>query len=251
MADRVLQVGLFVAVLALPLLMLVFGVVMRRWRIPQLRHLSAFDALRGQLGRSIEVGHPAHISIGTGGIGAEDTLVTLAGASIVDSLAQEAADTGASPVVSVADGTALILAQDMLRHPYTRRGDISGYDPLAVQTLGMAPLQYAVGTMDFLRHSQPVSNVMIGSFGPEVGLIIEAGVRQGLAQVAGSTDARALALLYPSANHVLIGEEIFAAPAYLERRPDQLGRLQAQDMVRYFLIFVIIVAAVLRTFFPG
>jgi hypothetical protein len=246
MAQVLVQIGLIIVILALPIAMVVFSLAVRRGRAPQLRPLSAFDALHGQLGRGIETGRPAHISIGTGGIVGDDTLITLAGATIVDSVASEAADTGASPTVTVADGTAMIVAQDMLRHPYTRRGDLTGYDPFNVQVLGMQPFQYAAGAMEFLAHSQPVSNVMVGSFGPEVGLIAEEGVKQGLTQVAGSTDARALSVLYPSADHLLVGEEVFAAPAYLDRRAGHLGRLQAQDLVRYLLAFLILLAALLR-----
>jgi hypothetical protein len=247
MAQQIVQIGLIVVALALPIAMWVFSVAARRGRVPQLRGLPVLDALQGQLGRGIETGRPAHISIGAGGIAGEDTLVTLAGASIVDSLAQEAADTGAAPTVTVADGTAMVLAQDMLRRPHARRGDIGGYDPLDVQLLGMQPVQYAVGAMEFLEHSHPISNVMIGSFGPEVGLIAEAGAKQGLAQVAGSIDARALSVLYPSVDQVLIGEEVFAAPAYLDRRAGQLARLRAQDLARAILVIVILLAALLRT----
>jgi hypothetical protein len=247
MANQIAVFGIVLVVVALLSSMWIFSLAARRGRIPPLRTLPAYDALHGQLGRGIETGRPAHISIGAGGIAGEDALVTLAGAAIVDSVAQEAADTGASPVVTVADGGALVLAQDLLRHPYTRRGDLSGYDPLDVQLLGAQPFQYAAGAMEFLAHSQPVSNVMIGSFGPEVGLIAEAGVKQGLSQVAGSTDARALAVLQPSADHLLVGEEIFAAPAYLDRRPGHLGRLRAQDLARFLLLVVILIAALLRT----
>lgn len=240
-------VGLVVVVLALPVFNLLFSLTGRRGRPPQLRALSGFDVLRGQLGRGVETGHPAHVSIGAGGIVGEDTLVTLAGAAIVDSLSQEAADTGAAPIVTTADGAALVLAQDMLRRPYARRGDMSGYDPIDVQALGLQPFQYAAGAMEFLAHSQPVSNVMIGSFGPEAGLIAEAGAKQELTQVAGSTDARALAVLQPFADHLLVGEEVFAAGAYLDRRPGQLARLRAQDWARVVLIIVIVVAAILRS----
>lgn len=246
MALLIVQIGLVVVVLALPAAMFVFSLAARRGRTPQPRAISAFDALHGQLGRGIESGRPAHISIGTGGIVGDDALVTLAGASVVDSMAEEAADTGAAPAVTVADGTAMVLAQDMLRRPYTRRGDLTGFDLFDVQMLGMQPFQYAAGAMEFLAHSQPVSNVMIGSFGPEAGLIAEEGVKQGLTQVAGSTDARALSVLYPSADHLLVGEEVFAAPAYLDRRAGHLGRLRAQDLVRYVLAVIIIVAAFLR-----
>jgi hypothetical protein len=248
MAHQIAQVGLIFVVVSLPIAMWWLGVRARRARgAPQLRPVSAFDALRGQLGRGVETGRAAHISIGTGGLAGDEVLTTLAGASIVDSLAQEAADTGASPIVTVADGTALVLAQDMLRRPYTRRGDITGYDPLNVQLLGMQPMQYTAGAMDLLSNAHPVSNTMIGSFGPEVALIADAGVKQGLTQVAGSADVRAIAVLEPTADHLLIGEEIFAAGAYLDRRPEHLARLGAQDLARYILITFIILAALLRT----
>ncbi|HJW83211.1 MAG TPA: DUF6754 domain-containing protein [Anaerolineae bacterium] len=247
MAQQIAQIGLIVVVLSLPIAMWVFGVAMRRGRLPQLRSLSAFDALRGQLGRGIESGRPFHISIGTGGLVGDEALTTLAGASIIDSFSQEAADAGVSPAVTVADGSALILAQDTLRRPYTRRGDIAGYDPLSVQLLGMQPGQYALATNEFLAHARPVSNAMIGSFGPEVALIADAGTKQGLTQVAGSADVRALAALQLSADHLLMGEEIFAAGAYLDRRPEQVARLSAQDVARYILVAVILIAALLRT----
>ena len=243
-----LQIALVVIVLSLPIAMLILSASARRARAPQMRPLSAFDVLRGQVGRGVETGRPAHISIGVGGIAGDDTLVTLAGAAIVDSVAQEAADTGAAPAVTVADGASMILAQDTLRRPYARRGDLAGYDPRDVQLLGMQPFQYAAGAMDFLAHAQPVSSVMVGSFGPEVGLIVEEGVKQGLTQVAGATDARALAVLFPSANHLLVGEEVFAAPAYLDRRRGHIARLQAQDLVRFIVAAVIVIWSILLLF---
>ncbi len=242
-------IGLIVVV-SLLVIMLVLRVAMRRGQVPQLRPLPAFDALSGQIGRGIETGRAAHISIGVGGMVGEETLVTLAGAAVVDSLAQEAADTGASPIVTAADGAALLVAQDMLRRPYTRRGDLSGYDPLNAQLLGLQPFQYAAGAMELLAHSQPVSNAMIGSFGPEVGLIAEEGAKRGLTQVAGSTDARALAVLQPSVVHLLVGEEVFAAGAYLDRRPGHIARLGTQDVARFILILVIGLAALLRALAP-
>jgi hypothetical protein len=243
-----LQIALVVIVLSLPIAMLMFSTSMRRTRGAQMRSLSAFDVLRGQVGRGVETGRPAHISIGVGGIVGDDTLVTLAGVAIVDSLAPEAAETGAAPTVTVADGAAMILAQDTLRRPYTRRGDLAGYEPRDVQLLGMQPFQYAAGAMDFLAHAQPVSNVMVGSFGPEAGLIVEEGVKQGLTQVAGSTDARAIAVLAPSADHLLVGEEVFAAPAYLDRGNGHIARLRAQDLARFIMAAVIVIWSILLLF---
>jgi hypothetical protein len=244
MTQLIVGIGLVFVVVTIIVVMVWFG-----WRRGtaqyELRPISGFEAMEGQLGRGVETGHPAHISIGVGGISGSDTLITLAGAAVVESLAEEAAQSGSSPVVSVADGTAMVLAQDMLRRPYAQRGEVGVYNPLYVQTMGMSPIQYVAGAMDYLSNSKPVSNTMIGVFGAEAALLAEAGARGGLSQVAGAADARALAVLHPSVDHLIVGEEIFAAAAYLDQKPGHIARLQAQDLARAVLVIVILAGAIL------
>lgn len=252
MAQAVVQIGLVVVVLLIPLGMFWYWLTARRGRdVPLLRRIRGFDAMQGQLGRGIETGRAVHISIGTGGIVGNEALVTIASASIVESLADEAAESGASPTVSVADGTAMVLAQDLLRRPHAARGQIADHDPMNVQVLGMDPIQYTVGAMEYLAHSQPVSNTMVGSFGPEVALLAEAGVRAGLSQVAGATDVRALAVLRPVVDHLIVGEDVLAAAAYVNRKRGHIERLQAQDLARFALVFLIILGVVLSMLLQG
>jgi len=80
---------------------------------------------------------------------------------------------------------------------------------------------------------------MVGVFGPEAALIAEEGSRQGLAQIAGAADIAPLAVLYPTVNHLLVGEEMFAAGGYTTDQPAHVGSLQAQDLIRWILVVVI------------
>ncbi len=77
---------------------------------PRFRSIPLFGLLRGQTGRAIESGRELHVSIGTGGISGEDVTTTLAGLQIVEYLADEAAASGVSPLITTADATALLLA---------------------------------------------------------------------------------------------------------------------------------------------
>lgn len=215
-------------------------------RRPRFRAISVFNALHGQMGRAIESGKALHVSIGTGGISGEDTATTLAGVSIVEYLAGEAAASGIAPVITTGDPTALLLAQDTLRRPLARQGDLSGYQPLSARLLALTPTQYAAATMDYLAHDHVSANIMVGGFGPEIGLIEHETGKQELSQLTGAADARALALMTVSHENVLIGEEIYAAKAYLQARPQHLASLRAQDVLRWLIVIGVIAWFVLN-----
>ena len=96
----------------------VLGSIAWTGRRPTLRPLPTLEILRGQQSRAIESGHSLHLSLGTSGIGGANTATTLAGLAILESLADEAAATDTPPTVTVADPTALVMAQDVLRRAY-------------------------------------------------------------------------------------------------------------------------------------
>ncbi len=70
---------------------------------------------------------------------------------------------------------------------------------------------------------------------------------QGIDQVAGSTDPVALPFVYSSTEHTLLGEEVFAAGAYLSGEPQALAGVIAQDVMRFALILGIAIGAILKT----
>ncbi|HZY41237.1 MAG TPA: DUF6754 domain-containing protein [Anaerolineae bacterium] len=212
---------------------------------PRFRSIPLFSLLRGQTGRAIESGRELHVSIGTGGISGDDVTTTLAGLQIVEYLADEAAASGISPIITTADPAALLLAEDTLRRPYIRQGDLSSYQPLSARLPALNAVQYAAATMDYLAHENALANVMSGSFGPEIGLIEHESAKQDLLKINAAADPRALAVLSTTSEHLLIGEEMFAAKAYLQARPAQLASLRAQDIVRVAIVIGIVVLFIL------
>ncbi len=215
---------------------------------PRFRSIPLFTQLRAQMGRAIESGRELHVSIGTGSIHGEDMAQTLASVSIVEYLADEAAASGIAPIITTADATALILAQDTLRRPHIRQGDLSNYQPLSARLPALNPTQYAAATMDYLAHENLLANVMSGTFGPEVALITNEADKQDLPQFNAAADPRALAVMMTATDHLLIGEEMFAAKAYLQARPQHLASLRAQDILRWIMVIGVIGLFVLSIF---
>jgi hypothetical protein len=236
--------------LAIPLLLLIIFLLAllsyRGQRTPALRSISAFDALPSQTGRAAESGQTLHLSLGTGGIGGNDTVSSLVGLSALAHLAEQGVATGTTPLVTISDPTLLPLAQKVLRQAYVRTGRGSDFRWTQVRLVSPSSTAYALGTMDILKHEPVLANVMFGSFGPEAALIARAGAETDLFQISGSDDPRALAVLYASTDRVVVGEELFATSVYLDRTPAKVASLAAEDIARVALIVFIVVVALAR-----
>jgi hypothetical protein len=218
----------------------------RRQRRVALRPIAAFEAIPGQTGRAAESGQVLHLSLGTGGIGGTDTVTSLTGLSALAHLAEQGVATDTPPLVTVSDPTLLPLAQNVLRQAYARHNRSDDFRWTQVRLVSPSPVAYALGTMNILSQEPILANVMLGAFGPEVGLIAQAGEDANLAQIAGTDDLQALSILYASTDRVIVGEELYATDAYLNRGVAKLASLVAEDVARIILILFVIILAILR-----
>jgi hypothetical protein len=232
------------------ILLIVFGILVsvfyflfRAGRLrPRFRAIRTFGLLRGQMGRAIESGRDLHVSIGTGGVSGDDTATTLAGLAVAEYLADEAAASGIAPTITTSDPTSVLLAEDAVRRPYIRQGNLNDFPRSAARLPALNSTQYAAATMDFLNHEPALTNIMSGTFGAEAALIDQAASNNDLPQLFGGSDPRALAVMSTSTEHILMGEEMYAAKAYLRAQLPQLAGLRAADIVRLVIVVLIVIA---------
>jgi hypothetical protein len=87
---------------------------------------------------------------------------------------------------------------------------------------------------------------LIGNFGPEAGLLTEAAERQNAVVIAASESLIAQAVLYATSPETLIGEELFAAGAYVQAGSIHSASLLVQDILRWFIIIALLGGAGLK-----
>lgn len=229
------------------LLFVAFAFLSRRGFKPALRPLSAFDALSNQVGQAIESGGRVHVSLGKNSLIDEDTGTTLAGLEMLDAVTENSAISDQSPVATTADATTLFLMGDTMRRAYERSKLARKYEPTAVRLISFDPVALAGGVSSLIPDDDVRANVLIGSFGPEVALMAEAGRRQGIPQTIGSDRLEAQAAAYAMADHPLIGEEIYTARAYTKGDPTSIASIAVQDILRWVAIVVIVIGLLLKT----
>ena len=211
-----------------------------------LRIIPAFSKLRRAIGLAVEQGSRLHISLGRGSVASTDSAAAFVGLSLLERLARSASTGDNPPVATSGEPTLAILSQDTLKKTYHRIGLNEQYDPTAGQLAGMTPFSYAAATLGLAADEKTGANILLGSFGTEVALIADAGERSDNLTLAGTDNLPAQAILYATAHEPLIGEEVYAAGAYVNAGPMHAASLQAQDVLRWLLVAAILIGTILK-----
>lgn len=243
-------------IIFLPLFFFAYWLV-KRGMVIALRPIAGYAALKGMLGQAAEAGQPVHLSLGVTGIGDQFTADTMAGLTVLEFLAERGAISATPPIVTLANPTALPVAQDLMRRAFNRQGYPEEYNPTSARFIAPDPslntstqndaFAYAAGTMQLLNDRKLTANVLVGRFGDEFMLLGETGAQRNLTQIGGTSAERVLPLFQATMTHPLIGEEIYAAGAYLSDKPAHLSSLLAQDVSRWLIVGGVIVLIVLKT----
>jgi len=239
--GAVIFILIFVAVLYF------FTLRVRSGRIPTLRRIPAFEMLKGLHGRAVEMGRDLHLSLGSGGLLNETTADSLAGLNALNYLAEQAATTGVPPTISMADPMVMLFAQNALRAAHGDDTERAEEAYRHVQWIAPQPAAYAAGVMNLLNINKAEATVMLGYFGDEYLLIGESAAQRGIAQVGGASNPNTLPFVYATAQESLLGEEIYAAGAYLQKRPAHLASLIAQDTMRWLIALFILGGIIVAT----
>jgi len=103
---------------------------------------------------------------------------------------------------------------------------------------------YLVG---IIVREKPAACFYMGSFFAESLMLAETGNGIGAIQIAGTAQPAQLPFFVAACDYTLIGEEFFAASAYLSGAPEQLGSLKGQDVGKIIVALLLLVGCTLAT----
>jgi len=210
------------------------------------RDIPAFSKLDKALGTAVEDGSRIHFSLGTSGVANSRTAASYASLSILRQSAELSAASDKSPLATSGDSALTILSQDSLKTAHRVAGAEQQYKATSGRVTGLTPFSYAAGTIPAIYDEDISTNVLAGGFGTEVGLLSDATERTHSFTLAATDSLPAQAILYASANEVLIGEELYASGVYLKAGRTHIVSLYVQDTLRWIIVAALIVGAVMK-----
>jgi len=229
------------------LLLLLCGVILRRIAVARkgrqvyIRRIAGLDELDEALGRATEMGRPILFSPGFGDLG---QMSTYAGLACLEYAVRKAARFGVRVIVPVAGATMFPVTQDIVRDAYTAEGRPELYRPDDVLYLSGDQNAFAAAVTGIMERQRIGAAFYFGSYGFESLLLAETGQRIGAIQVAATDSFFQVPFFIAACDYTIIGEELYAASAYLSREPTMLGSLSGQDFGKVVIACLLVIGVV-------
>jgi hypothetical protein len=210
------------------------------------RVIEAYERLNRSVGLAVESGTRLHISLGRGNLLTARGGSALAALAMLRRLAERTSVSDRPPVVTSGDASLAILSQDTLQSGYRAAGAEDQYRFSTGRLTGLTPFAYAAGALPMIHDENVTANIILGDLGAESALLVEAADRQNTGLIAASDNLSAQSVFYAAAQEPLIGEELFAAGAYVGAGASHDASLNVQDILRWLIILAIIIGAGLK-----
>ncbi|MFH1314294.1 MAG: fibronectin type III domain-containing protein [Candidatus Eisenbacteria bacterium] len=210
-----------------------------------IRRIAGLSALDESVGRATEMGKKIFYIPGILSISEIQTIASL---SILGHVAKQTAIYGAQIEVPNIDPLTFSAARETVKQAYAEAGKPDQYSDDMVTYITYDQFAYAAAVSGKMVREKPAANFLIGSFFAESLILAETGNSIGAIQIAGTADLAQLPFFVTACDYTLLGEELYAASAYLSREPVLLGSIKAQDMVKAVIMATIAIGIVLSAF---
>ncbi|MBS4014936.1 MAG: fibronectin type III domain-containing protein [Candidatus Latescibacteria bacterium] len=206
------------------------------------RKIAGLLAVDEAIGRATEMGKPILYVPGLTGI---SDVATIAAMNILGEVAKKVATCDSQLIVPNTDPIVFTVAQEVVKEAYTQAGRPDAYKSDSVYFVTDSQFAYAAAVDGIMTRERPATNFFMGYFYAEALILAETGASTGAVQIAGTDSVMQLPFFIVACDYTLMGEELYAASAYLSREPLLLGGLIGQDWGKVVIVAVLILTSVI------
>ena len=207
-----------------------------------MRPISGIEAIDDAIGRATEMGKPI---LYVPGLSTISDVATIASLTILGRVAKKVAEYGTDLMVPNCDPIVYTVATESVKQAYLEAGRPDAYNEDSVFFLTTSQFAFVAGVNGIMMREKPATNFYLGMFWAESLLLAETGSISGAIQIAGTDAVTQLPFFITTCDYTLIGEELYAASAYLGREPKQVGAVKGQDACKAIVMSLIVLGLIL------
>lgn len=209
-----------------------------------IRRIAGLEAVQDAIGRATEMGRPI---LYIPGIQDMDDVQTVAGVTILGYVARTIAEYDTRLEVPTSRSIVMSTARETIRSAFLAAGRPEKYSDDIVHYVTDEQFGYVAAVDGIMVREKPATCFYMGAFFAEALIMAETGNSIGAIQIAGTAMPAQLPFFVAACDYTLIGEELFAASAYLSNEPRQLGSLKGQDVGKMIAMIAIALGVALFT----
>jgi hypothetical protein len=212
-----------------------------------IRRIPGLSAIEEAVGRAVEMGRGILLSTG---LSDNIDIIALQALAICGNVASSAAKYGTRVQMPMYNATMLPIAQDVIGDAYNKAGRPDAFSADDdVNFLSNQQFAYAAGVAGMIQREKFAALFLFGTFFAESLIMAENANMVGAIQIAGTVSTTQVPFFIAACDYVIIGDEYYAATAYLTRQPTLLGSIVGQDRVKIGIATVIVVGAIFTSAF--
>jgi hypothetical protein len=225
---------------------LVVGMIRKAQRGADLkvRKIAGLEAVEEAVGRATEMGKPV---LYVPGIDDANNIQTIYAMMILAHIAKTTARYETPIIVPICKPFVVPLAEETVKQASLDAGFPEAYNPNNIRYLSDEQFAFTAGVDGIMLRERPAANLYFGSFYAESLILAETGFQTGAIQIAGTANIHQLPFFVVACDYTLIGEEFFAATAYLSREPRLIGTLKGTDYMKAILLAFLVLGVILET----
>jgi len=201
-----------------------------------MRPIPAMKAMEEAVGRATEMGSSVLYVPGISGL---DEIDTISGVIILGHVAGMTAEYESDLHVPCCVPIVMEAARESCKEAYLKKGRPDLYNDRMVHYVTDDQFAYAAGVNGIMLREKPAAIFYQGKFYAESLILAETGNSVGAIQVAGTGSSSQIPFFVTACDYVLIGEEFYAASAYLSGSPEMIGSIKGQDYVKLLCMLFI------------
>ncbi|MCC7479087.1 hypothetical protein IT575_11595 [bacterium] len=224
--------------------LIILSAIMLARRNPNLfiRRIAGLEAVDEAIGRATEMGKPV---LYLNGMDALSELSTLSAINILGRVSRRIADFDSDLLVPCRDPVVFSVAQEVVKQGYAEQGRPDAFRASNIYFVTDDQFSYTASVCAIMIRERPAANFFMGYYYAESLLLAETGASTGAIQIAGTDSPNQLPFFITTCDYTLIGEELYAASAYLSREPLLLGSLKGQDVGKALMMLLILLQTIL------
>ena len=203
-----------------------------------IRPIAGLKAVNEAIGRATEMGRKI---LYVPGIQSMDEIQTIASMAVLGHIAKQTALYGADLDVPNRDPLTYAAARETVKAAYLESGRPDAYRETIVNYVTFDQFAFTAAVTGRMVRERPAAHFFVGQFYAESLMLAEVGQTTGAIQIAATAEVAQLPFFVATCDYTLIGEEFYAASAYLSREPLLLGSIKGQDWVKSIIIGWLIV----------
>jgi len=208
------------------------------------RKIAGLQAVEEAVGRATEMGRSV---LYIPGIRDLDDVQTIAGLTILGSVAKMTAQYETKIDVPVCTSLVMSNGREVVKEAFMSVGRPDLYHDDIVHYITDEQFGYVAAVDGIMVREKPAACFYMGAFFAESLILAETGNHIGAIQIAGTAMPTQLPFFVAACDYTLIGEELFAASAYLSGDLQQIASLRGQDVGKLLAMGAIVLGSIFIT----